>query len=189
MKAFTTGAAALACAATFTTPAYADKPQAGQGMACVDLVTLNLPDTRIDSATLMPAGALSAISGSTSSAPTCSSDVAAPQLPALCRVQGTVGPGQIKFEVWLPIQGWNGKYQGLGNHGFAGNIEYTDMAPELLKGYAVSGTDTGHQGSATDWMSNHQQIVDYGSRRLLPMGAQSTRDILALSRHGAKHAL
>src|SRR3954447_4840460 len=122
MKAFTTGAAALACAATFTTPAYADKPQAGQRMACVDLVTLNLPDTRIDSATLMPASPLSAISGSTIAAPTCSSDVAAAQLPALCRVQGTVGPGQIKFEVWLPIEGWNGKYQGLGNHGFAGNM-------------------------------------------------------------------
>src|SRR3954466_11864858 len=173
MKAFTTGAAALACAATFTTPAYADKPQAGQGMACVDLVTLNLPDTRIDSATLMPASPLSAISGSTIAAPTCSSDVAAPQLPALCRVQGTVGPGQIKFEVWLPIEGWNGKYQGLGNHGFAGNIEYTDMAPELLKGYAVSGTDTGHQGSATSWMQNHQQIVDYGSRGIHEMAVKS----------------
>src|SRR4051812_50221719 len=103
MKAFTTGAAALACAATFTTPAYADKPQAGQGMACVDLVTLNLPDTRIDSATLMPASPLSALSGSTISAPTCSSDVAAPPVPPLCRGQGTGGPRQIQFEVWVAV--------------------------------------------------------------------------------------
>src|SRR4051812_48434536 len=186
MKAFTTGAAALACAATFTTPAYADKPKARQGMFCLDLVTLNLPDTRIDAATLVPAGPLSAISGSTSAAPTCSSDVAAPQLPALCRVQGTVGPGQIKFEVWLPVEGWNGKYQGLGNHGFAGNIEYTDMAPELLKGYAVSGTDTGHQGSATDWMSNHQQIVDYGSRGIHGMGVQGKGIIEGIYRQAAE---
>jgi tannase/feruloyl esterase len=164
MKAFTAAAVAAACAACFSAPSYADHPKPERGMACIDLVTLNLPDTRIDAATLMPAGPLSAISGSTSVAPTCSSDVAAPQVPALCRVQGTVGPGQIKFEVWLPLEGWNGKFQGLGNHGFAGNIEYTDMGPELLKGYAVAGTDTGHQGSDTAWMLNHQQIVDYGSR-------------------------
>ena len=173
MKAFTAAAVAAACAASFSMPAQADKPHAKKGMPCVDLVTLNLPDTRIDSATLMSAGPLSAISGSTATAPTCSSDTAAPQLPALCRVQGTVGPGQIKFEVWLPVEGWNGKYQGLGNHGFAGNIEYTDMGPELLKGYAVSGTDTGHQGSATDWMTNHQAIVDYGSRAIHEVAVKS----------------
>jgi len=169
MKAFTVVAAALACPACFSAPALADHPKPERGMACIDLVTLNLPNTRIDAATLMPAGPLSAISGSTSVAPTCSSDVAAPQLPALCRVQGTIGPGQIKFEVWLPVEGWNGKFQGLGNHGFAGNIEYTDMGPELLKGYAVAGTDTGHQGSATAWMQNEQQIVDYGSRGIHEM--------------------
>jgi feruloyl esterase len=173
MKAFTVAAAAVACAACFATPAHADKPKAVHGMACVDLVTLNLPDARIDSATVVSAGPLSAISGSTAVAPTCSSDNAAPQLPALCRVQGTIGPGQIKFEVWLPLEGWNGKYQGLGNHGFAGNIEYTDMAPELLKGYAVSGTDTGHQGSATAWMQNHQAIVDYGSRGIHEVAVKS----------------
>ena len=174
MKAFSAAAAAaaVACAACVAAPAQAAQP-ATQGMACVDLVTLNLPETKIDSATVVPAGPLSAISGSTAVAPTCSSDVAAPQLPALCRVQGTVGPGQIKFEVWLPLAGWNGKYQGLGNHGFAGNIEYTDMAPELLKGYAVSGTDTGHQGGGTAWMLNQQQIVDYGSRGIHEMAVKS----------------
>jgi len=171
MKTFTAAAAAVACAACFGT-AYADKP-AARGMACGDLVTLNLPDTKIDSAAIVPAGPLSAISGSTAVAPTCSSDVAAPQVPALCRVQGTIGPGQIKFEVWLPLQAWNGKYQGLGNHGFAGNIEYTDMAPELVKGYAVSGTDTGHQGTGTAWMLNQQQIVDYGSRGIHEMAVKS----------------
>jgi feruloyl esterase len=173
MKAFTAAAAALACAACFSAPARADSPKGARAMPCIDLIKLNLPDTRIDAATVVPAGPLSAISGSTAVAPTCSSDNAAPQLPALCRVQGTIGPGQIKFEVWLPLEGWNGKFQGLGNHGFAGNIEYTDMAPELLKGYAVAGTDTGHQGSATAWMQNHQAIVDYGSRGIHEMAVKS----------------
>ena len=188
MKAFTAAAAAVACAACFITPTRADNPKAAQGMACVDLVTLNLPDTTINSAVVMPAGPISAISGSTAVAPTCSSDNAAPQLPALCRVQGTIGPGQIKFEVWLPLGGWNGKYQGLGNHGFAGNIEYTDMAPELLKGYAVSGTDTGHQGSATAWMQNGQQIVDYGSRGIHEMTVKSKAIIEAFYGKAPKYS-
>ena len=177
MRAFTIAAAAAACAICFTSPARADNPKAPQGMACVDLTTLNLPDTRIDSAQVQPAGPLTAIlpPPSTSIAPTCQSDVAAAQLPAFCRVQATIGPSpsNIKIEVWLPLQGWNGKYQGLGNHGFAGNIEFTDMGPELLKGYAVSGTDTGHQGTGTAWMQNQQQIVDYGSRGIHEMAAKS----------------
>ena len=106
-------------------------------------------------------------------APTCSSDIASPQLPAFCRVQGTIGPGQIKFEVWLPLEGWNGKFEGLGNHGFAGNIEYSDMGPELVKGYAVAGTDTRPPGTRTAWMQNLQQIIDYGSRGIHEMTVKS----------------
>jgi feruloyl esterase len=181
-------AAAAALLALASAAAYADNKKDPRPMPCADLVTLDLPDTRIDSATIVPAGPLSAISGSTAVAPTCSSDVSAPQLPALCRVQGTVGPGQIKFEVWLPLEGWNGKFQGLGNHGFAGNIEYTDMGPELLKGYAVAGTDTGHQGSATAWMQNHQQIVDYGSRGIHEMTVQGKAIVAAFYGKPAKYS-
>jgi feruloyl esterase len=140
-----------------------DKPGKHEPMACADLVQLDLPDTLINSAVEMPAGPLSAITGSSNIAPTCSHDNAAATLVAFCRVQGTIAP-QIKFEVWLPVEGWNGKFQGYGNHGFAGNIDYVDLGPELNKGYAVAGTDTGHQGSGTAWMQNMQQIVDYGSR-------------------------
>src|SRR5499433_2365337 len=117
-------------------------------ISCADLANFKLPDTRITSVQEMEAGPFPF--GNV--APTCSSDIASPQLPAFCRVQGTIGPGQINFEVWLPLEGWNGKFQGLGNHGFAGNIEYSDMGPELVKGYAVAGTDSGHQGNATAWM-------------------------------------
>jgi feruloyl esterase len=125
------------------TPAGADDLKhhhRSRQIPCADLPNLNLPDTTIMSAEEVPAGPFPF--GNV--APTCSSDIASPQLPAFCRVQGMIGPVQIKFEVWLPLEGWNGKFEGLGNHGFAGNIEYSDMGPELVKGYAVAGTDTGH---------------------------------------------
>jgi len=168
--------AAAFVAAAFAVPAAAATP-------CANLTQLDLPDTVITSAVEVPAGA--APYGN--QAPTCSSDNAAPQLPAFCRVQATVAP-QINIEVWLPLQGWNGKFQGLGNHGFAGNIEFSDMGPELAKGYAVAGTDTGHQGTGTAWMQNHQQIVDYGSRGIHEMTVKAKSIVKAFYGKAAKYS-
>ena len=127
---------------------------------CADLAQLNLPDTTISLSQEVPAGPFTF--GNT--APTCSSDIASPELPSFCRIIGVIAPA-ITFELWLPLQGWNGKFQMYGNHGFAGNIEYSDMGPQLVRGYAIAGTDTGHAGSAPlPWMRDPQQVEDYGHR-------------------------
>jgi hypothetical protein len=55
-------------------------------------------------------------------------------LPAFRRVVGVINPtsdSDIKFEVWLPIEGWNGNFRGVGNRGFAGSISHGDMAVPL----------------------------------------------------------
>jgi feruloyl esterase len=178
-------AAALALAVLASTPAAADDRDHHQarGMPCADLVQLSLPDTVIRSAVEVPAGPFPF----GNAAPTCSSDIASPQLPAFCRVTGVVAP-QITFEVWLPLENWNGKFEGLGNHGFAGNIEYSDMGPELVKGYAVAGTDTGHAGNATIWMQNPQQIIDYGSRGVHEMTVKSKAIVRAFYGKPAKYS-
>src|SRR6185369_11337406 len=70
-------------------------------------------------------------------------------LPAFCRVVAEAKPtadSDIKIEVWLPVSGWNGKLQGIGNGGWAGSIFYFMMANALRGGYAVVATDTGHAG-------------------------------------------
>src|SRR5690348_8056758 len=39
-------------------------------------------------------------------------------LPAFCRVVAEAKPtadSDIKLEVWMPVSGWNGKLQGIGN--------------------------------------------------------------------------
>jgi feruloyl esterase len=156
--------------------AYAALATSAQAMmTCEEMAGLTLPNTTITSATTVPAGPFSAVSvgdpyaaeATTSTAPTCSSNIASPELPAFCRVTGGIAePGAaqpINFEVWLPLDNWNGRFEAMGNHGFAGEIEYSDMGPELNKGFAVAATDTGHNpSSATAWMQNYQQIVDYG---------------------------
>ena len=73
---------------------------------------------------------------------------------AFCRVRGVIEPAadsEIQFEVWLPgPAAWNGRYQGVGNGGFAGAVIYQAMNWALEGGYAVAGSDTGHTGAMDD---------------------------------------
>ena len=91
---------------------------------------------------------------------------------AFCRIAGTIAPtsdSAIRFEVWLPESNWNGKYRAAGNGGFAGSINYADMAAALRDGYATSSTDTGHSADGIDagWALGHpEKIVDFGYRAI-----------------------
>jgi feruloyl esterase len=46
-------------------------------------------------------------------------------------------------EVWLPVDGWNGKFLATGNGGYAGVIVYAALADGLRRRYAVANTDMG----------------------------------------------
>ena len=89
-------------------------------------------------------------------------------LPARCDVKGVIRPtadSEIKFAVWLPISGWNGKYRQEGNGGWAGTIPYPAMVDPLRRGYVTAGTDDGHEGSGADWAVGHpEKLTDFGHR-------------------------
>lgn len=128
---------------------------------CDALQKLNLPHTTIKTAEAAATGSFKAPNGR-----------AFPNLAALCRVAGSIAPSadsDIQFEVWMPATGWNGKFEGVGNGGFAGSIDYAAMAASVGRGYAVAATDTGHTGGATDakWALNHpEKIADFGYRAI-----------------------
>lgn len=114
---------------------------------------------------------------------------------AFCRVQGVITPtakSDIRFEVWLPpTDAWNGKYQGIGNGGFAGSLIYPAMVRGLDAGYAVSGTDTGHTGGSLDsaWALGHaEKIVDFGWRAIHETAAASKAVIDAYYGKAPSHA-
>jgi feruloyl esterase len=92
------------------------------------------------------------------------------QLPSFCQIQGVLRPtsdSEIAFEVWLPAQGWSGRFQGIGNGGFAGAISYSGLAAAVQGGYAAAATDTGHKAAGTDasWARGHpEKVVDFGWR-------------------------
>jgi feruloyl esterase len=69
----------------------------------------------------------------------------------------------------LPASGWNDKYLGVGNGGFAGSIDYRSLGGNLKRGYATAATDTGHEADGTDatWAFRHpEKITDFGYRAL-----------------------
>src|SRR4029079_19700207 len=81
-------------------------------------------------------------------------------LLAFCRVATTLKPtsdSDIKVEVWLPASGWNGKFQAVGNGGWAGVISYSAMADAIRAGYASASTDTGHVGGRGTFALDHPE--------------------------------
>ena len=143
--------------------------------SCAALTTLNLPNTKIIHAEQVEAGKLTP--------PRKPYDPAEariyPSLPAFCRVVAQVAPtpdSDIKIEVWMPASGWNGKFRGQGNGGFAGEIDYGGLALAVSLGYASAGTDTGHAAFAGDasWALGHpEKVIDYGYRGIHEMTLQS----------------
>ncbi len=126
---------------------------------CGSMAGLALPNTTITAAQSVPAGTFTAPDG----------EVFA-NLPAFCRVAGAIKPtsdSNILFEVWMPSSGWNQKFKGNGNGGYAGSIIYSAMASDVRLGYASTSTDTGHEASVIDgsWALGHpEKIIDFGYR-------------------------
>ena len=143
--------------------------RAASGATCDSLKSVSFPRTTISSATVVAAGTF--MPPPTPDAPP-DRLPRATSMPEICRVQGVLTPSadsHIEFEVWLPTAGWNGKYLGTGNGGYAGGINYFDMIRSVSNGYATSSTDTGHQGVPIDasWALGHlEKVADYGHRAI-----------------------
>lgn len=142
-------------------------PLASAATPCDALTSTALGDARLVTSEVVGAGTLS-IPGARAAA-----QASLRRLPAFCRAQGMITPSSdshIEFEVWLPTSGWNGKYQGVGNGGTAGEISYEYVAAALGAGYAVSATDTGHEATGVvdaQWALGHpEKVIDYGHRAI-----------------------
>jgi feruloyl esterase len=76
-----------------------------------------------------------------------------------CLIDGYItttdpGPNQVNFRLQLPDSGWTGRYYFIGLGGTAGYVPTNSQIPAgnpLVKGFAVAGTDTGHQYGGGDW--------------------------------------
>jgi feruloyl esterase len=87
---------------------------------------------------------------------------------------------EIRFQVWLPVSGWNGKYLQVGSGGWAGQINQAVAADPLRLGYAVGATDDGHTSAApgASWAIGHpEKLIDFGYRAVHETSVQA-RSIL-----------
>ena len=147
------------------------------GRSCESLASLMLPGATVTSAKQISAAAFMppAAPGGRGVPPAAAKAYAA--LPSFCRVQATATPtpdSDIKIEVWLPASGWNGKFQAVGNGGWAGTISYAALAAAVNGGYAGASTDTGHATPGSDFAIGHpEKLVDYAYRGVHEMTVQA----------------
>ena len=163
-------AVSLVSAAVF--PARAAAQQ-----SCQSLTTLKLAKTVITSAEFVSAGKFAP-------PPHSLGGHGPADLPAFCRVAGVIKPtsdSDIKFELWMPAEGWNGRFEQVGNGGFAGRIQLAFMVPALRNGFATASTDDGHTGGgAPAWAIGHpQKVIDFGYRAVHETAQKSKRIIRA----------
>lgn len=155
----------------------------GRSMSCEDLANLNLQDTVITMATSVYASEEEPFTVSSTAG---TGTVSFP----FCRVAGTVDP-EINFEIWIPLEDWNGKLNGVGLGVYLGGIGYAAMATSIQRGYATVSTDAGHQseGVETAWaIDNPDAIVSLGYRAHHEMTVKAKAIIKAFAGHGPRYS-
>ena len=147
---------------------------------CADLARLSLSNATVTAAEEIVAGEWAPPAGQRQM-----------NLPPFCRVALMVPP-QIRIEVWLPKDTWNGRYRGEGGGGYAGQISYGGLAVGIRAGYATASTDTGHPASAggtfalnPDGTLNTQLITDFSERSLYELAVKAKAVIAQWSGNGS----
>lgn len=154
--------------------AAAAAPQPAWAGACESLVTTKLPNAKVTSA-LTISGTVKAPDGKTYAG-----------LPSFCNVTILATPSgdsAINILLWMPTATWNGRFEGTGNGGYAGNMAID--APALIyaikNGFAVAATDMGTAPSANnngDALVGHpEKWIDFGYRATHVM-TELSKDIL-----------
>ncbi|NOT27889.1 MAG: tannase/feruloyl esterase family alpha/beta hydrolase [Acidobacteria bacterium] len=153
--------------------------------SCESLAKVALKDATITSAQIVPAGQFAPPGEQAERGPS-----PFKMLGDFCRVAATLTPtsdSDIKVEVWLPAANWNGKFQAVGNGGWAGVISYAAMAEAVRAGYASASTDTGHVGGRGTFALGHpEKLVDFAWRSEHEMAVKAKAVVQAFYGSGPK---
>ncbi|HXJ17016.1 MAG TPA: tannase/feruloyl esterase family alpha/beta hydrolase [Candidatus Polarisedimenticolia bacterium] len=181
---------AFLCLAALSAFTFLAKPVGAQ-QSCEKLMSLKIPNATIVSATAInPPPDLEIPIPASPMGPATTLKISS----AFCRVVAFSTPtsdSHIAFEVWLPPAAkWNGKFEGVGNGGFIGQITYRALATGLRRGYAVAGSDTGHaSGNDESWALGHpEKLIDWSYRAVHEVTVDSKLIIQAFYGSSAKLA-
>jgi feruloyl esterase len=153
--------------------------QAKGATPCAELVALQLPDAVVTSAATV-SGRVRGPDGKNYTG-----------LPSFCQVTIVATPtndSAINILLWMPDNTWNGRFQGTGNGGYAGNmaIDTFAMVYAIKHGFAVAATDMGtvpsSNNNADALVGHREKWIDWGSRSTYLMSALGRRVVRAF--HG-----
>ena len=168
------------CAAFSASALFAQTPN-DTAAACARLAhELHLEATTVTMARAVTAGELTPPGGARTEM----------DLPAFCRVGLTTMPtadSDIRSEIWLPLENWNGKFLMVGNGAWGGSIQYAALGAGLRRGYAVASTDTGHTGPDASFALGHpEKLIDFGYRSVHETAEQGKATVAALYGDGPR---
>ncbi|KAL8401160.1 hypothetical protein RB596_008088 [Gaeumannomyces avenae] len=98
----------------------------------------------------------------------------------LCRVALQIATSErsgISFELWLPAQ-WSGRLLATGNGGVDGCIKYEDLAYGAAHGFAVVGTNNGHNGTTGVEFLNNPDVIEDFAYRALHTGTSAAKSLV-----------
>jgi len=171
---FRRAAAKFAGACALVLLAWSSGPAPVQAIAsCESLASIGIPHATITRAQLVPAGQFAGTPEGVL-APGAPAFRPYSALPEFCRVAATLAPSSdsdIKIEVWMPAgAAWNGKFEAIGNGGWAGQLSVQALAVGVSRGYAIAATDTGHATPGGSFAFNHpEKLVDFAYRAVHEM--------------------
>lgn len=105
-------------------------------------------------------------------------------LPSFCEVVVTLThPGaddHVSVKVWLPLAGWNGRFQGTGGGGFAAGMLDLGLVQPVVTGYAAAATDAGvpvDPGDPSSWA-----LAENGDELLTNFAHRSLHDMTVVGK-------
>lgn len=130
--------------------------------ACSSIAsTFTYPNATITSADHVPAGTILDSGLSCNQTTTVPADI--------CRVGFNVSTSArsgIVAEAWLPVN-WTGRFLSTGNGGLNGCVKYEDLAYGSESGFAVVGSNNGHDGErGTAFYQNDDVVADFAWRSI-----------------------
>ncbi|MDQ2775465.1 MAG: tannase/feruloyl esterase family alpha/beta hydrolase [Acidobacteriota bacterium] len=150
---------------------------------CEQLASLATPTVEISAAAVVQSGVFTPPKGKPLDG-----------LPPFCRVAAVLHPSAdsaIRIELWMPEADWNGRLEGTGNGGFAGNLAYGALAAGVKRGYAVVNTDMGMATppgeDATVFIGRPERWKDWGYRSTHDMTVEAKRLVTAYYKRPATH--
>lgn len=122
-------------------------------------------------------------------------NAAYPDLPPLsfCNLSVTLTHGlgdRVLAQIWLPLSGWNGKFQATGGGGLAEGFFDIALAPAVAQGFASGSTDGGlgvyGPPDVMDgrWALNKDNTLNW--ERLVNFGYRSIHDMTTIGKAASK---